>query len=808
MKLRNKLAAVLATAMVMTSVPVVTMAASTNSITTGTLTISEDAVFTNSATAPALNIEFKNFKANEVFYVTLENAEWNGARGSALPDENPTYSGYWMDNTTDVEATIVDKETLKVEIKDAAALDSNKQINIPLLMKEVDGQVKVKLEAKGSGSTITEGTWVVANTTDAVGTAKVTSAKSFNKDGKIGTIILTEAYKGSFKRTDSKKYYALIELNDSDFKFDTTKLTAAGTATLTVDNDGVGSVAAGTKHNVYKTTAKKAYGFGSGDVELNVYIPENDDATMYVELPGEASDSQGQYKLENLYVKSKVKNPTTGELTVDVSGAIEEANGLVVATVGDYTASITVKDDKAVAIVGGQKEEVEFTFKEAVDGTLSNSREIDFVLENGYLAEAVLDKDGEFDEDATLEAIQKGDLVIIKSLKHKAGSDTVKSYKTTEVQANVTDIVVEEGKVVGFTLKPLAQYEGGKLDSFVFTADIRGGLNQKGDVTVTATSRDLDEKVSAVIATVSAPVTVTTEAAVLKTGLKDQLAGKVTVAEAEKNTLKKGEKLTFFLEDAQGITVSTNSSEKPEVKVTAGDLQVGDVKVTTAVNKDGETVPAVTVEIKRASKEASTIEISNFHFDVDRTAAQGSYKLQVAGKALSDFTVNYYNTKTSKFDIAAPADVIEVKDFIVNGTPNTQDITASNGLAKGTIKFEIGKTTYTAIDGTEKTMDATAYIQDPGYTMIPVRYVAEAFGVDSKDILFSNGTVTIFAGTRTIQLTNGSKVALVNGAQVTMGAAVTIKDNRTYAPIGEIATILGLSKNWDASTKVATFVNA
>ena len=104
-------------------------------------------------------------------------------------------------------------------------------------------------------------------------------------------------------------------------------------------------------------------------------------------------------------------------------------------------------------------------------------------------------------------------------------------------------------------------------------------------------------------------------------------------------------------------------------------------------------------------------------------------------------------------------------------------------------------------------MDAPAYIQNPGYTMVPVRYAANAFGVADKDIIFGKGTVTIFAGERTISITNNSDVALVNGNPVTMGAKVVIKEGRTYAPAGEIARLLGIKTSWDSNTKTATFEN-
>ena len=66
---------------------------------------------------------------------------------------------------------------------------------------------------------------------------------------------------------------------------------------------------------------------------------------------------------------------------------------------------------------------------------------------------------------------------------------------------------------------------------------------------------------------------------------------------------------------------------------------------------------------------------------------------------------------------------------------------------------------------------------------------------------------TLLWGTRTIALTAGSDTAIVNGAPVTLSTKVVIKDGRTYAPVGEIAKILGIKSSWDNTTKTATFKN-
>ena len=107
-------------------------------------------------------------------------------------------------------------------------------------------------------------------------------------------------------------------------------------------------------------------------------------------------------------------------------------------------------------------------------------------------------------------------------------------------------------------------------------------------------------------------------------------------------------------------------------------------------------------------------------------------------------------------------------------------------------------------------MDAAPYISKANRVMVPVRYVSDVFGVNGKDVLFSKengGTITIFAGSRVLQVVNGSNIALVNGVKVPMDEKVTIIDGRTYVPVGEMARLLDVEVEWSNETKTATFTN-
>ena len=104
-------------------------------------------------------------------------------------------------------------------------------------------------------------------------------------------------------------------------------------------------------------------------------------------------------------------------------------------------------------------------------------------------------------------------------------------------------------------------------------------------------------------------------------------------------------------------------------------------------------------------------------------------------------------------------------------------------------------------------LDVPAYINDAGYTMLPVRAVANALGIDKNAVLWDQPTrtVTIMYGQRIITMTYGQKVIYVNGSALPASSAVEIKDGRTFLPMRDLATALGvLDIQWDSVNRTAT----
>ena len=103
------------------------------------------------------------------------------------------------------------------------------------------------------------------------------------------------------------------------------------------------------------------------------------------------------------------------------------------------------------------------------------------------------------------------------------------------------------------------------------------------------------------------------------------------------------------------------------------------------------------------------------------------------------------------------------------------------------------------LDGRAIASDVAPYIDENSRTMVPVRFISEAFdaGVEWFD---STRTVIVTKGATVIRLIIGSRTITTNGADSTMDTAATLKDGRTFVPVRFIAEALGLGVGWDGTT--------
>ena len=797
MKLNQKLAVILASAMTITSVPTITMAASTNTLVKDMLKVKENTKFVDITTSNMLKIKFTDNNENaEIFYLELDNAKWDEKtlwEASQNPDNHfkpVKVDGEVALNKNEVEAYIYQDairyerqsdSIMMVTIESNQFTHSDTTMRLPIFAEVEDGEAKISVVTRGGETTVSAKSFVFATTAEKRISVDAKSNKTFYTSGVLSDITIDEDYAGALNVEGGTTF--TVELCDTDFYF-------------TGDFE-----------------AEYKYGLSGKTEEVKGEV-QSDRSIMKFTIPQVSGNTRGSIVLKNIKVKSKNRHPDTGDFTVDIKGddLTKEKNDLLVAKVSEYGVYVKMKNDKVKDIKAGRKEEVEFEIGEGVEDSMMSGREFEMTLSNGYWDYKQLVKDAASahkldgkvdgksyssskdysDEDYKEWAAQINPTWLAKELLDNDSDWSSSPYCEAEFDTDRDGLALPE--TILFTPGKYKKDKDDERNILKFKTKICIPINmkEKSKVTLTVSGRGISgDDVSETVFNIVNPFNVTYEQAVLKTGKQGQVSGEVTIKETEKDCLQKGD-IVFRI---------TKDDEDFNIYLTDADVEVSSGLRGTKVDvKKGKTSSnaKINLTLNRTSKEPATITFKNLTFTTDRTVPQGTYDLEISGKAI-DADAGYVDDDENN------AHTIIVKDFIKISTANTEDITTS-GLSKGVVKFVIGEYNYT-IDDKEVVMDAPSFIQAPGYTMVSARYLAQAFGVKEGNILFNKGTVTIFAGERTINLTTGSNIAIVNGNPISMTTAVVNVNGRTYLPASQLASLLGIRSNWDSTTKTATFEN-
>ncbi len=723
MKLRQKLAMVLATAMVITAVPVTTMAASTNGFNK-TVSIVADKEITSDSNL-FLNVEYADKDAEEVakkgdtFFINATDFEFTKAAYNHIKDDK-TVEGHTKSKGATVEW--LSKSQLKVTV---TAKDGD--VSVAIVGTPKKGNPAITLD--GEDSLATSGKYSLTGSevvTDKVLVATAGDAKNISVDGYgvIADITIEEKVANAI---DGKELTITLP-NSSDLIFNSKYAKAQD---LTVEGKR------GLAGEINGATVKYFV-----DEDGNV-----DNKKLVVVVDTNTTNTRGSVVLKGIEVQAEDKkgDVDTGEVKVTVAGKGIDDTKLVVANVTEY--GVTFKVDEVEKLVAGQgSKEIELTIKENAVDSISEKKDIYFTIEEGY-----------FDVDV-----------------EKFNKDN--ADKGISINKDADEITLDVSK----------KFEADKINEFKFKVNVGAKASQEGPVVVKAESKNFEEDMTVEVATVEAAVEVKTEALTVKAGLKDQKGGKIVITETKEERLAKNKEIRIACAEAKyGFDV-----KDAKVEVTNGDIEI-DTDV-----KNGEII----IKVTRTSDEASTITVSDIEVTTDRTVPEGSFDFQVGGTAISKLNAeNDDKTGSERFD-----DVIEVADFIVVGTKNTEDL--PNAAAAKEIVLTVGSPAYT-VNGEAKTADAAAFIDASNRTMVPVRFVAEEFGKVDFGTINGVGTVTIFKDGAVLQFQNGSNIMNKNGINVPMDTQVVIKDGRTYVPFKYVADGLGIGYSYDAATKSITFTN-
>jgi hypothetical protein len=355
-----------------------------------------------------------------------------------------------------------------------------------------------------------------------------------------------------------------------------------------------------------------------------------------------------------------------------------------------------------------------------------------------------------------------------------------------------------------------------------------------GDVTVSASGAGLDADTLSPITVAKFVSPITIESAVTKTNIGYQAVktADIKIVENAVAALAEDEDVEISIDSLYGENELGFADNNASIEV-SGELEVKNFKVSNGAIK-------FTVDSESYNNPA-TVTISDIEVGTTRSIPYGSYDLLVAGDAvvnnyLDDIDVNYpINNINGSLD---PETLNEPDSTVSSYYPNYGfdkfddnegfefkgyfTVATETGTLDKKVEVTIGASTI-KVDGEDVAMDAAAYIQtSSNSTMVPLRFVSVALGVDSDNVTSAdesskimwdntNKTATIaYAagnGQKLVQFTAGSPVMKIDGTEITMenGVVAEIVDGRMYVPFRALGQALGVPVSWDADTRTAIY---
>lgn len=582
----------------------------------------------------------------------------------------------------------------------------------------------IKVNVKAEGTPFESGSFLVARAYD--GGTLVTAGNPVTEgygDVKAAQIKIEENATGVFEAGDEIK---IILPKNVDWKDDTV-IKTVGLTVKGLDNDG-------TLENPNNTTGTRI----KGD-------------TLYIEIETPSSNVSGFITVTpSITVDDDFK---AGDLEVTVKGDNITATDVVIAKIADFDVKVEADGDVPTILAGRNDSEiVQINIVEAVKGSLLPNRTI--TLELPSYAKFIVGSIDEVNDAGMTYEVKYHDpeTADFDSGKKVSGKATLTFKPTSTNQGNYSDDAAEL-EIEDIQVAVDADAPAGDL-----VIEIAGTMGIKDELTV---------------AKIVAPITVAVDAVKeVKIGEQNQAIGDIVITEAEDGAIMdESDNNTLYIKAPKGVDFAS----LPEVEVTEGNLEIDDVKL-----EGNDSVIKITID-SSSSKSASTIVLSDVELNIDRTVPVGDIKFEVYGSALNE--------------VSAEKDIDEV---VVAKFVAAKCVTPADGL---NAVFNIGSALYT-VNGKTFAMDTAPYIKNDR-TYVPVRYLAYALGVDASDIMYDGGVVTLAKGDTVVTLTIGSTSIDVNGEVSAMDVAPEIDQaGRTMLPARFVAEAFGASVGYAGGTVV------
>lgn len=400
---------------------------------------------------------------------------------------------------------------------------------------------------------------------------------------------------------------------------------------------------------------------------------------------------------------------------------------------------------------------------------------------------------------------------LVKSLKEElANGDKYKvevRVKTTDkgelpkyIDFEVDGADVHVKKVTTGTESGKATGKTGSDDNFddEFTVDPASGKDEvkielevapdwdaKGDVVLTAKPRAYEE-LKLTILKVQPVAQMKVEEKEVLGGDTRVTANDIVITETKAGALKQGK--MFGVSLAQLKLGGMVFDDKGTIE--AEGINIKDYKL----DKDNATL-YFTINSKSKKDAPAKITLKNVQVASNRALPFGSHKLTFV--ALDDFKPGVAFTKGKNFAYTSGK---YAELFDINAENFIKVVDKVSKVKKTTI-FTLGSADYT-VEGEAMKLDAPVFTQD-NYTMLPVRAIADALGVE---VVWNqeNLTATFIDGDIVVSVTQNAKILYKNGNQYPMATKATVTADRMFIPVSSVGDAFGLTRDYDYTYNQAT----
>ncbi len=389
--------------------------------------------------------------------------------------------------------------------------------------------------------------------------------------------------------------------------------------------------------------------------------------------------------------------------------------------------------------------------------------------------------------------------------------DVSKTYTSTDSTDLKYDVNSNE---IEFARNVFDDIKTAKDDELVFQIYFVTEPDFKGDVKATFSGSALKDSYSIKIAEVKPVFSVDASSVKVESGFKTvELPGSVIVKETEKGVLERS-KTIYLVPEKSGTnrkgnetgfefdaTVNKESGMQIDVKRTDGKITIK----STSDDKAGEitltkleaTIPTYTA----LGKYDLRILYSGYDFATLPTVDNGKDNLIGAEKGKNSATADGpYLNKLQEYGTPYFTAHKDYLDVVSAGTSTTKPSFTNR------VEITIGANQI-VVNGKPSPMETPAYVNADNRTMVPLRAVAVALGVNDDQIVWvaATKTVVINYGDTWISMEIGKQIMKVNGIEMAMTTAPEIKSERTFLPMADLGRALGVTAQWDAAKKTASF---